>query len=50
MGIPFTQGVPTQDRVYLLFYDLPQGGHRAFQVWLIELGPGCPHTLWVLWT
>ena len=23
-------------------------GHRAFQVWLIELGPGCPHTLWVL--
>ena len=25
MGIPFIQGVPTQDRVYLLFYDLPQG-------------------------
>ena len=24
--------------------------HRASQVWLIELGPGCPYTLWVLQT
>ena len=23
---------------------------RTLQVWLIELGPGCPHTLQVLWT